>query len=250
MRLKDKVAIVTGAGSGFGRGIAQRFAQEGARLVVADIDEAGGEATVQALRESGAKARFVRCDVTRDADFAALAATAKKEFGGVDICVNNAGIAHRIQPIAELPEADFDRVFAVNVKSLFLSVRHLVPLFEAAGSGCFVNIGSVSGTRPRPGSVWYAASKAAAILASRGMAVELADRRIRVNVINPVAGDTPFLNAHGQDSPELRAKFVSTIPLGRLAQPLDIANAAVFLASDEASLVTGACLDVDGGRSV
>jgi 3-oxoacyl-[acyl-carrier protein] reductase len=250
MRFKGKTVVITGGGSGFGRGIAERFAAEGASIIVADIAEKAAEATAQTLRERGADARFIRCDVSKDRDVADLATTATKFFRHIDIYVNNAGIAHRLEPMTDVPEAEFDRVFSVNVKSIFLSARHFVPCFQADKGGCFINVGSVVAARPRPGTTWYAASKAAVIAASRAMALELANRRIRVNVVNPVAGDTGFLNAHGEDSPDLRARLVSSIPLGRLAQPHDIANAVTFLASDEASLITGASLDVDGGRSI
>lgn len=250
MALTGKVAVVTGAAGGFGRGIAERFAAEGAKVVLADINAALGEATAAAINERGGDARFARCDVTKDGDMAALAAAAEQAFGRLDIWVNNAGVSHPIEDLAAVAEAEFDRVLAINVKSVYLSARHAAPVFRRQASGCFVNIASVSALRPRPGITWYAASKAAVITATRGMAIELAPQKIRVNAINPVAGDTPFLGAHGQDSPELRERFVSTIPLGRLAQPADIASAALFLASDEASLITGAILDVDGGRGI
>ncbi|MGE4337932.1 MAG: SDR family oxidoreductase [Pigmentiphaga sp.] len=250
MKFKNKVVVVTGAGSGFGRGIAECFAAEGANVVVADVNAEGGRQTAEALEAKGVKAMFVACDVTRSADMKGLVNAVLERLGRLDVFVNNAGVSHRIESMSAVSEDEFDRVMDINVKSLYLSAKYVAPHFISQGGGCFVNIGSVSANRPRPGIAWYAASKAAAIVASRSMALELAPHGIRVNVINPVAGDTPFLGAHGQDSPDLREKFVASIPLGRLAVPADIGHAAVFLASEEASLITGASLDVDGGRSI
>ncbi len=251
MRLKDKVAVVTGAGSGFGAGIAERFAAEGAAVLVNDVNDENGERVAKAIRDSGGQAAYVRGDVSQDADTAGMLAAALKSFGKVDIVVNNAGVSHRNQPMLDVSEADFDRVFAINVKGVFWSAKHFVPYFRKQGGGCFVNIASTAGVRPRPGLVWYNGSKGALIVISKTMAVELAPDRIRVNAINPVAGETPLLATFmGQDTPQMREKFVSTIPLGRLSQPRDIANAALFLASDDADFITGACLEVDGGRCV
>lgn len=251
MRLQGKVAIVTGGGSGFGEGIAKRFAQEGAKVMVADINDAGGNRVVAEILASGGTAAFRHADVTQDADWAQLVAATVSQFGGLTTVINNAGTTHRNQPMTEVSEALFDRVYAVNVKSLFLSAKHCVPVFRKAGGGVFVNVASTAGVRPRPGLTWYNGSKGAAITTSRSMAVELAPDRIRVCIINPVAGDTPLLGEFmGEDTPELRAKFVSSIPLGRLSKPLDIANAALWLASDEAEFVTGTCIEVDGGRCV
>ena len=251
MRLKDKVAVVTGAGSGFGAGIAERFAAEGAAVLVNDVNDENGERVAKAIRDGGGKAAYARGDVSQDADTGAMLEAALKSFGKVDIVVNNAGVSHRNQPMLDVTEADFDRVFAINVKSVFWSAKHFVPYFRKQGGGCFVNIASTAGVRPRPGLVWYNGSKGALIVISKTMAVELAPDRIRVNAINPVAGETPLLATFmGQDTPQMREKFVSTIPLGRLSQPRDIANAALFLASDDADFITGACLEVDGGRCV
>jgi 3-oxoacyl-[acyl-carrier protein] reductase len=251
MRLPDKVAIVTGAGSGFGEGIAERYAREGARVVVNDIDTAGGERVAAAIRAAGGQATFVRADVSRGDDVAALLAATLAAYGRLDIVVNNAGVSHRNQSLLEVEEAEFDRVWRVNVKSLYWTARHIAPHFKAQGRGVFVNIASTAGVRPRPGLVWYNGTKGAAITISRAMAVELAPAGIRVNVINPVAGDTPLLATFlGEDTPEMRAKFVASIPLGRFSRPSDVASAALFLASDEAEFITGACLEVDGGRCV
>jgi 3-oxoacyl-[acyl-carrier protein] reductase len=251
MRLKGKVAIVTGGGSGFGEGIAKRFVEEGCKVVVNDINADGGERVVAEIKSSGGEAAFTKGDVSKDADWAALLKFALDTFGDLDIVVNNAGTTHRNQPMLDVSEKDFDRVFAVNVKSLFHSTRNIVPHFRKAGGGVFITIASTAGVRPRPGLVWYNGSKGAAITMSRSMAVELAPDKIRVNVVNPVAGDTPLLAEFmGADTPEIRAKFVSSIPLGRLSQPLDIANACLYLASDEAEFITGTCIEVDGGRCV
>ena len=251
MRLAGKVAIVTGAGSGFGEGIAARFAQEGARVVVNDIDGAAAARVAKAIADAGGQASAKQGDVSKDADVAALVAHALATYGDLHVVVNNAGITHRNQPLLDVSEDEFDRIFAVNVKSLFLTARHAVPHFRAKRDGVFVTIASTAGVRPRPGLTWYNGSKGAAIVTSRSMAAELAPHNIRVNVINPVAGETALLPQFmGQDTPEMRAKFVATIPLGRLSQPSDIATAAVFFASDEAAFVTGACLEVDGGRCV
>jgi 3-oxoacyl-[acyl-carrier protein] reductase len=251
MRLKDKIAIVTGAGSGFGEGIAKRFAEEGAKVVVNDINVAGGERVVGEIGAAGGHAKFCAGDVTKDADVSHLVAFALAGYGDLDIVVNNAGTTHRNQPMLDVSEAEFDRIYDVNVKSLFLTARHAVPHMRRKRSGVFITIASTAGVRPRPGLTWYNGSKGAAIVTSRSMAAELAPDNIRVNVINPVAGETAMLAQFmGEDTPEMRKKFVATIPLGRLSLPSDIATAAVFFASDEAAFITGTCLEVDGGRCV
>jgi 3-oxoacyl-[acyl-carrier protein] reductase len=251
MRLRNRIAIVTGAGSGFGEGIATRFAREGARVVVNDIHVANGERVAQAIVAAGGQAKFCAGDVSKDADVSHLVAFALAAYGDLHVIVNNAGTTHRNQPLLDVAEAEFDRIYAVNVKSLFLMAKHAVPHFRHRREGVFITIASTAGVRPRPGLTWYNGSKGAAIVTSRSMAAELAPDNIRVNVINPVAGETAMLaDFMGQDTPEMRAKFVASIPLGRLSQPSDIATAAVFFASEEASFITGACLEVDGGRCV
>ena len=251
MRLKDKIAIVTGAASGFGAGIAFRFAREGARVVVNDLLADAAQRTVAAIEREGGRAIACAGDVSKDRDVARLVASAIDAFGRLDIVVNNAGTTHRNQPMLDVPEALFDRIYQVNVKSLYLTAKHAVPHFRAQRSGVFITIASTAGVRPRPGLTWYNGSKGAAIVTSRSMAAELAPDNIRVNVINPVAGETGLLaDFMGEDTPQKRAQFVSTIPLGRLSQPSDIATAAVFFASDEAAFITGACLEVDGGRCI
>ena len=251
MRLESRIAIVTGAASGFGAGIARRFAAEGAGVVVNDVNAAGAAAIASEINAAGGRAAACVGDVARDADVARMVAFALETFGGLHIVVNNAGTTHRNQPMLDVPEAMFDRIYAVNVKSLYLTARHAVPHFRAQHGGAFITIASTAGVRPRPGLTWYNGSKGAAIVTSRSMAAELARDNIRVNVINPVAGETAMLaDFMGEDTPAKRAQFVATIPLGRLSQPTDIAAAAVFLASDDAAFITGACLEVDGGRCI
>jgi 3-oxoacyl-[acyl-carrier protein] reductase len=246
MRLKDKTAIVTGGASGFGAGIARKFAAEGARVAIADIN-AG--AAAQLANELYTIALEV--NVANDASVRAMTDEAMKQLGRIDILVNNAGIGHLPQPMEALSEDEFDRLFAVNAKSVYLTARHIVPLMKAAGGGAILNVASTGGVSPRPRLTWYNASKGWMITATRGMAVELAPSKIRVNAINPVAGETPLLKTFmGEDTPEIRAKFLSTIPLGRFSTPEDMGNAACFLCSDEASMITGVALEVDGGRCI
>ncbi|MHB2167112.1 SDR family oxidoreductase [Alsobacter sp. R-9] len=246
-RLQDKVALVTGAGQGFGQGIAECFAREGAKLVLVDIQREKAEAVAASLPN----AVGIGADVAKAADVNASVAAAVSRFGRLDILVNNAGISHRNRPMLEVDEAEFDRVFAVNVKSIYLYAQAAIPHMRRQGGGVILNIGSTAGIRPRPGLTWYNASKGAVNLMSKSMAVELAPDRIRVNAIAPVAGETPLLATFmGEDTPEKRAAFKATIPWGRLSTPQDIGNAAVFLCSDEAEMVTGDVLQVDGGRCI
>ncbi|MDP1668138.1 glucose 1-dehydrogenase [Phaeovulum sp.] len=246
MRLSGKTAIVTGAGSGFGAGIARRFAAEGARVMLADINLAAAE-TVAA--ECGGRAQAV--DVSLDASVAAMAQAAMAAWGKIDILVNNAGITHLPQPMEAVAEAEFDRILAVNAKSVYLTARYIVPAMKAARAGCILNVASTAGVSPRPRLSWYNASKGWMITATKAMAVELAPFGVRVNAINPVAGETPLLKSFmGEDTPQIRAKFLATIPLGRFSTPEDMANAALYLCSDEASMVTGVAMEVDGGRCI
>jgi 3-oxoacyl-[acyl-carrier protein] reductase len=244
MRLKDKVAIVTGAGSGFGAGIAKRFAEEGARVIVNDLNPKGEEVA----NDIGGK--FVQADVTRSEDWAKLVRAAGD---GLDIIVNNAGWTHRNKPYLEVTEAEFDRVYAVNVKSIYLSALHAVPVFRKRGRGCFVNIASTAGLRPRPGLTVYNSSKGAVILMSKSMAAEFGPDRIRVNCVNPVFSPETSLSADfagGALTEEAKKRFLATIPLGRFSTPLDVANACLYLASDEAGFISGVCIEVDGARCV
>ncbi len=251
MRLQGKVAIVTGGAQGFGLGIVERYVEEGCAVMLADIQEEAAHKAAETLKLAGASVRAMKADVSKSADWSALVTATTAAFGKLDIVVNNAGVSHRNQPLLDTTEAEFDRVYAINVKSIYLATQHCVPVFRKQGHGCFVNIASTAGVRPRPGLVWYNGTKGAVIITSKAMAVELAKDKIRVNCINPVAGETPLLATFmGEDTPEKRAQFISSIPLGRLSQPRDIANAALFLASDEANFITGACLEVDGGRCV
>ena len=249
MRLKNKVAIVTGAASGFGAETARMYAREGAKVVIADLNEDGAR---QVAAEIGSSAVAIRCDVSKRPDVDAAVALAISQFGGVDIVVNNAGYTHKNQPFLNVDEATFDRCFDVNVKAIYHMINAVVPMMRAKKSGCIINVGSTAGIRPRPGLTWYNASKGAANLLTKSLAVELAPDNIRVNVICPVMGDTGMLGDFMgvPDTPENRARFISTIPMGRLSVPSDIANAAVFLASEEASFLTGVELPVDGGRTV
>ena len=248
MRLLDKTAIVTGAARGFGLGIAEVFAREGAKVAVMDIDEAGA---IEAARQIGGNAFALRCDVADKEDVARAVNAVMESFSRIDIVVNNAGISHRNKPMLDVTEEEFDRVFAVNVKSIYNMTLATVPHMRAAGGGAVLNIGSTAGIRPRPGLTWYNASKGAVNLLSKSMAVELAPDRIRVNALAPVAGDTPLLaTSMGEDTPEKRAAFIATVPLGRFSTPRDIANAALYLCSDEADMITGTVLEVDGGRCI
>jgi len=247
MRLEGKVAIVTGGASGFGAGIVRKFAAEGAKVLIADINLEGAEALA---RELGQKAAHV--DVSKDGSVNQLAAAALMAFGKVDILVNNAGVSHLPAPMDEISEADFDRVFNVNIKSVYLTARHLVPHFKARKTGAILNVASTAAVSPRPRLSWYNASKGWMVTATKSMAIELAPFGVRVNAINPVAGETPLLKTFmgGEDTPEVRAKFLSTIPLGRFSTPEDMGNAACFLCSDEASMITGVAMEVDGGRVI
>ena len=252
MRLAGKVAIVTGAGSGFGEGIATRFAAEGCRVLVNDLRANEGERVTQDINSSGGKAAFFHGDVSLDADVARMVQSALDHFGDLHIVVNNAGTTHRNRPMLEVSEDEFDRIYQVNVKSLFLTARHAVPHFRKKKNGCFITIASTAGVRPRPGLTRYNGSKGAAIVTSRSMAAELGPDNIRVNCINPVIGETGLLEEFMgmPDTPENRKKFLATIPMGRMSRPADIANAALYLASDEAEFVSGVCLEVDGARCV
>lgn len=251
MRLQGKTAIVTGAASGFGAGIARRFAAEGAAVVVADINGDGAAAITGEITAGGGRAVACRADVTDDSDTAAMVAAAVDGFGGLDIVVNNAGMPQFNGPMLDTDEATFDRIFAVNVKSLYLSAVHTVPVLRARGGGVILNTASTAGLRPRPGLVWYNASKGAVITLTKAMAVELAAEQIRVNALCPVAGETPMLvDFMGGDTPEKRAQFVDSVPMGRLAVPEDIADAALYLASDEAAFITGVDFRIDGGRAI
>jgi 3-oxoacyl-[acyl-carrier protein] reductase len=250
--LQGKVAAVTGGGSGFGAEICRKFAEEGAAVTVLDIDDAAGERVAAEIAAAHpGRARYIRCDVSRRDEVAAAVRAMMAADGQVDAYVNNAGVTHRNQPMLEVSEEWFDRIFSVNVKALYLSALELVPVFRAQGGGVVVNVASTAGIRPRPGLTVYNASKAAAILFSKSMAVEFAPDNIRVNAVCPVAGDTPLLAEFmGGDTPELRAKFAASVPLGRLSQPRDIANAVAFLSSDDAAFITGVALEVDGGRCI
>lgn len=253
MRLANKVAIVTGGGSGFGEGIARRFAAEGAAVAIGDLNLAGAERVAGEITRAGGKALPVAADVTSNKQMKALVDAAVKAFGGLDIFVNNAGMPQRNAPLLNTDEETFDRIFAVNVKSIYLSAIHAVPEMRKRKGGCFINIASTAGVRPRPGLTWYNGSKGAVITTSKSLAAELGPDNIRVNCVNPVMNPFTGLGASfagGELTEERLGKFRSTIPLGRFSTALDVANAVLYLASDEAAFISGVCLEVDGARCV
>jgi len=261
MRVQNKSIIVTGAGNGIGEGIAKRLAAEGGKVIVNDINEAGGQRVVAEITAAGGTAAFFKADVTKSAEVKAMVDEAVRLYGRLDVVVNNAGWTHRNRPMLEVSEEEFDKVYAINMKSIYLSAIHAVPALRQAGGGSIINIASTAGLRPRPGLTWYNGSKGAVITTSKSMAAELGPDNIRVNCINPVFNpDTglsaefaggPVANAQGAgdaDAVARRAKFLATIPLGRFSTALDVANAALYLASDEAAFISGVCIEVDGAR--
>jgi 3-oxoacyl-[acyl-carrier protein] reductase len=257
MRLQDKSIIVTGSGGGIGEGIAKRLAAEGAKVIVNDINTALGEKVVADIVKAGGTASFFAADVTKTAEVKALVAAAVQRYGKLDVMINNAGWTHRNQPALETTEEEFDRCYAINVKSIYLSTIHATPVFRAQGGGSFINIASTAGVRPRPGLTWYNGSKGAVITTSKSLAAELGPDNIRVNCINPVFNPDTALSTQfaggtvtGPEGEARRAKFLSSIPLGRFSTALDVANAALYLASDEAAFISGVCIEVDGGRCV
>ena len=248
MRLNNKVAIITGAASGFGEGMAKRFAEEGAKVVVADLNDKGAQ---RVASEIGKAAIWTQTDVSLRSEIDQMVKAAVDAFGRVDIMVNNAGFSHRNGSMLGIDDETFDLITAVNMKAIYHSTQAVVPLMEGQGGGVIINTASTAGLRPRPGLTWYNASKGWVITATKSMAVELAPQNIRVNCLCPVAGETGMLATFmGEDTPEKRAQFRSSIPLGRLSTPLDIANAALWLASSEAEFITGVALEVDGGRCI
>ena len=247
-RLKGKVAVITGAASGFGEGMAKRFAEEGAKVVVADLNGSGAE---RVAGEIGSAAVACKADVAQRADVDAMVKLATDRFGRLDVMVNNAGYTHRNGDMLKVDEKTFDTIVAVNMKAIYLAALAVVPVMEKQGGGSIITTASTAGLRPRPGLTWYNSSKGWAITATKSMAVELAPKNIRVNCLCPVAGETGMLAQFmGEDTPEKRALFRASIPLGRLSTPLDIANAALWLASGEAEFITGVALEVDGGRCI
>lgn len=253
MRVQDKSIIITGAGQGIGKGIALRLAAEGANVIVNDINAALGESVVKEIVTAGGVASFFAADVTNSEQVKALVNAAVQRYGRLDVVVNNAGWTHRNRPALEVTEDEFDKVYAINVKSVYLATVHATPVFRAQGGGSFINIASTAGVRPRPGLTWYNGSKGAVITTSKSLAAELGPDNIRVNCINPVFNPETGLSAEFAGGPltdERMAKFRATIPLGRFSTALDVANAALYLASDEAAFISGVCIEVDGGRCV
>lgn len=253
MRVQDKSIIVTGAGQGIGKGIALRLAAEGAKIIVNDINAALGEAVVAEVTAAGGTAAFFAADVTKSDEVKALVEAAVQRYGRLDVMVNNAGWTHRNRPALEVTEDEFDKVYAVNVKSIYLSTLHATPVFRAQGGGCFINIASTAGVRPRPGLTWYNGSKGAVITTSKSLAAELGPDNIRVNCVNPVFNPETGLSAKFAGGPltdDRLAKFRASIPLGRFSSAMDVANAVLYLASDEAAFISGVCIEVDGGRCV
>jgi 3-oxoacyl-[acyl-carrier protein] reductase len=252
MRLANKVAIITGAGSGFGRASAILFAKEGAKVVVVDVNDAGGKETVATIKSSGGDAVFVHADVSKASDVENFIKTTKNKFGKIDIIFNNAGVPQTPTPVEKLEESVFDRIFSVNVKGIFLAAKYAFPIMKQDGGGVMINLASIASLRPRPGGAGYATSKAAAVMLTKELALEGAPT-IRVNAVNPVAADTPMLPGllpKGVNMEEAKKALISTIPMGRLATPDDVAYAVLYLASDESSMVTGSCIYVDGGRGI
>ena len=253
MRVHNKAIVVTGAGGGIGEGIAKRLAQEGARVIVNDIRADAGEQVTQAIRDAGGQATFCAADVTHSADVKHLVEFCVRTYGRLDVMVNNAGWTHRNRPALEVSEDEFDKCYAVNVKSIYLATLHATSVFRQFGGGSFINIASTAGVRPRPGLTWYNGSKGAVIVTSKSLAAELGPDNIRVNCINPVFNPDTGLSsefAGGSVDETRRAKFLATIPLGRFSTAMDVANAALYLASDEAAFISGVCLEVDGARCV
>jgi len=257
MKLSNKVALITGAGSGFGRATAILFSKEGAKISVVDIVEKGGQETVELIKQKGGDSIFIKADVSKASDAERMIKTTVDTYGRLDILFNNAGIPMSFTPVEEVKEELWDRIMDINVKGIFLGFKYIVPIMKKQGGGVIINTASISGVRPRPGLSAYSTSKAAAIMLTKALAIELAPFKIRVNCLNPVAAETPMLakfigveEAKGEKFEAGRKRFIDTVPMGRLAQPEDVAYAALFLASEEASLVTGASLDVDGGRGI